>query len=139
MKRYYQFFAILAVISALAITSNILVRRGPVHDATVANDIRQLQSQIDNYYLSQNQLPKDLSQIRADGNLAKRVGNYDYHVIDQDTYEICATFQTVHHSDNQGKWVGPDGTVDIANPDEHGKGRQCFSYTVLPVQDLYKR
>jgi hypothetical protein len=136
MKRYYTFFAILAVISALAIVSNSFLRRGPVHDTKAVQDLGNLQSAVDSYYLSQNQLPTNLRQLQLDGlDVATRLSDYDYTRIDADSYELCATFQTEHKYNKVYYESGPNG-AQVADPNNHGKGRQCFSYTVLPVRDL---
>jgi hypothetical protein len=136
MKRYYIFFTVLAVVAALAIVSNIFLRRGPVHDTKAVQDIRNLQSAVDSYYLTQSQLPNNLRQLELDGlDVATRLGDYEYIRIDSDSYELCATFQTEHRTTKNYYGTGPDG-VQMADPDNHGKGRQCFGYTVIPVRDL---
>ncbi len=131
MKRYYIFFAVLAAICAVAISSNLLIRRGPVHDAKAAADIRSLQSAIDNHYVSRNsQLPATLAEVRVTGDVTKRMADYTYRKTGTATYELCTTFIT-----KQQNTYPPDslkGPGDIPTPENHDKGHQCFTYTVLP-------
>lgn len=130
MKRYYIFFVILVVVCALAIASNILLRRGPAHDATAASDISQFQSEIYNYYDDKGELPESLDQIDvANTSAANRLGNYQYQRTSELTYKICTTFETNHHTSDT---YAPKS--DEPNPDQHGKGLQCFSYNVLPIE-----
>lgn len=131
MKRYYWFFGILAIASALAIASNVLLRRGPVHDAQVADDIRTIQQNVDNYYLAHNELPGSMAVLGLTGGVSKRLPQYDYALTGALTYQICANFLTVHHS--TGRYAVPNNLGQVADPDEHGKGQQCFTYQVIPV------
>lgn len=136
MKRYYIFFAVMAAIAVLAITSNILLRRGPVHDSTAVEDIRLLQSAVDTYYLSQSQLPPSLSDLDLTGQqITTRLRDYDYTRVDGDTYQICATFLTAQTRD-----TGLSYNTQVQDPGNHSKGRDCFSATVLPIKSpLYPR
>jgi hypothetical protein len=132
MKRYYWFFIILAVVSVAAIASNAMLRRGPVHDSLAADDLRAIQQNVDNFYIAHSQLPKSVSTLRLTGDVAKRVGQYDYAVTGPNSYQLCANFLTFHHSTNRYPATNPL-LGQVADPDEHGKGQQCFSYQVIPV------
>lgn len=132
MKRYYNFFVILAIVSALAIVSNLFLRKGPVHDARAVDDIQTIQQNIDNYYIAHNQLPQSLAAVRLTGETANRLSDYDYVVTAANAYQLCATFMTVHHSRYGNSQVSQPGAL-LADPDEHIKGRQCFSYQVVSV------
>lgn len=134
MKRYYLFFLIIAAVSALAIGSNSLLRRGPVHDAQVTQDLSTIQSAVDTYYLSKQVLPDNLTQVRLDADVSHRAGEYEYVRIDQTSYQLCATFQTVHSSRNSYRATSPTGT-ELPDTEDHSKGRQCFTYTE-PLQNL---
>ena len=136
MRHYYSLFAILALICGLAIGSSILLRTGPAHDATSSSDIRSLGTAVDTYFLSQNRLPTTLSQASiTDPNVAKRLEDYQYAQTSQNTYQLCTTFMTARLSGSGNLPASPSsGGVNLPNPDIHGKGHQCFSYTVLPIQ-----
>lgn len=140
MKRYYIFFAILAAVAILAIVSNILLRRGPVHDAQASADIRQLQMAVDRYYLAHNnQLPQNLSETRLEGDVTKRLNNYEYSRLSARSFVLCATFMTARTAtDRDPSPSAPDDSAypsaaDIPNPYTHGKGKQCFTYTEVPL------
>jgi len=131
MKRYYITFAVLAVICAFAIGTNMLLRQGPVHDQTAVNDIHTLQTAVDNYYLSQNRLPTNLGQIsQLSPSVAKRLGDYEYQVTGLLSYELCTTFLTKHQVGS----AYPVTSVGDGNPDIHAKGHQCFSYSEIRFQ-----
>lgn len=139
MKRYYFFLAALVVVSALAIVSNLWLRRGPVHDANAVNDLRVIQYAIDNYYLSQNRLPKTLSQVQVPAReLKSRLSDYEYMADDEDTYRLCATFLTGQHAQRGSGYASPEGLAAVpwADPGEHGKGHQCFTYNVMPISNM---
>lgn len=130
MKRYYIFFGVLAVVAALTIVSNVALRRAPVHDARAAQDIRNLQAAVDNYYLRQNQLPAALDEVAIyNGDTKKRLADYEYRRLGNRTYALCTTFMAA--SSNAKPTYAPD--MNVPDPEIHGKGRDCFSYTVLPI------
>lgn len=131
IKPYYLFFAILTLIALAAIASNIVLRRGPVHDATVVQDIQVLQANIESYYLKQGQLPTSLGQLSLPGQtLADRLSNYDYQPTAAATYQLCATFQSDQTSAGNTYRTYPGTTTP--DPNTHAKGRQCFTYSTPP-------
>jgi hypothetical protein len=137
LKRYYLFFVVLAVVSLGAILSNFALRRGPIHDAQAATDIRNLQGSIDNYYLRTSKLPQALSDAQPTGDVTTRLRDYQYQRTSDTAYELCTMFMTTHRDNNKTYYpVSPNypaGTGEIPNPDDHGRGHQCFSYHVLPI------
>lgn len=134
MKRYYLFFVVIIVLSVVSAVSLYLLRRGPVADQLLADDIRTIATEIDNYYLTKNVLPANLSQVSFSTQaLAQRADILEYRVIDrgetsgsQAQYELCATFQS-----NQTSTKSSINYGGVPNPDYHDKGRQCFTYTQL--------
>mgnify|MGYP007095775077 FL=1 len=134
MKRYYLFFAVVIAVSLTAAVSLYLVRRGPVADQLLSNDMRAIASEIDNYYLTKNELPASLSQITfSTADLIDRARTLEYRVMNNGTtsgnqaqYELCATFRADQTSSRSTINYGA-----APNPDYHGKGRQCFTYTEL--------
>jgi competence protein ComGC len=140
LRRYYAFFGVLAVVATLTIISNLALRRGPVHDAQAVSDIGSLQSSVDGYYLGHNQLPAALSDAHPAGDVTKRLSNYEYQRASANSYQLRATFLT-SHTDNSKNYYpsspvypgGTGGNGEMPNPNNHIKGHQCFTYTVLPI------
>jgi hypothetical protein len=133
MKRYYLFFIILAIFSTAVILTNMSLRRGPAHDVIAVNDINTLQSAVDNYYLRTKELPDNLSQIDLSGSkTAMRVRDYEYNRLSATTYQLLADFQTSHTADYPAP-VYQSGN-EVPDPNNHGKGRQCFTYNIIPIE-----
>lgn len=134
MRRYYYFFAITIVVSLVAAVSLYLLRRGPVADQLLSDNIRTIASEIDNYYLTKNALPSALDQVSfSTAELTARAGTLEYRVVDRGEtagsnaqYELCASFQTKQMSANSTVTYG-----GVPDPSYHDKGRQCFTYTQL--------
>jgi hypothetical protein len=137
LKRYYWFFAALAVVSLAVILSNLALRRGPVHDATAVTDLRNLQGSVDNYYLRSSKLPQALSDAQPTGDVTTRLRDYQYRRTSDTSYELCTTFMTAHRDTNKTYYPAspayPAGSGEMPNPDDHGRGHQCFSYRVFPI------
>ena len=139
LQRYYVFFGLLAAFCALAISVNLVVRRAPVHDAIIVQDLRNLGPAVDNYYLSQNRLPANLKAVSLSGlDTAKRLEAYKYRQTGTTTYELCATFLTERSQagNNYSQPTYPNG-IATPNPEIHHQGFQCFSYTVIPITQPY--
>lgn len=105
-------------------------------DTTRTQHLESLSYSIDYYYRSAGQkLPSQLSELtlsssyRLQPQQLKDPGTgepYGYRVIDQDTYELCATFVQTSADRNINQ---PPPTAE-PNFWNHGAGRQCFSLDV---------
>lgn len=140
MKPYYRFIIILVIVALAAAGADYLARRGPARDAQAVQDLRELQSATDTYYLSQNRLPDNLAQLPlGSAGVKQRLSDYEYRRTGASAYQLCATFQSARTSAG-GTYVapvnsGPDGSV-IPNPEVHGRGRQCFTYTEISISPV---
>lgn len=129
LRRYQLFFVGLGIFCAAAIAVNLVVRQGPVHDATVESDIRSITEAINaSITVQAATLPTSLTEVYGlSGGIKKRLRDYTYTVTGPYQYQICATF-TAASEGRSGNRYYPLGTGD--DPAVHGKGRQCFQYTV---------
>ncbi|HVQ43999.1 MAG TPA: hypothetical protein VMT30_03470 [Candidatus Saccharimonadia bacterium] len=139
LHRYQVFFAALGVVCAAAIAFNLVVRQGPVRDATTESDIRAISQAIGAGTPVAVVLPARLTDVTGlSAATQKRLGDYQYTVTSPSSYQICATFAAAAQG-REGQYY-PLGTGD--DPGTHGQGRQCFRYTVsnfginLPGQKL---
>lgn len=133
---YQRFFIVMGILCLLAIVTNLVVRRGPVQDATAVEDLRSISGSIENYYSNQSALPTDLADVKANMSAAtwQRIHNYDYLALSQNTYRLCATFAA--SSGNNGMTAMPYPVYGNTDPGVHGKGRQCFTYTVSSINPM---
>src|SRR5688572_20854410 len=125
--RVYQiFFLALGIFCAGAIAFNLVVRRVPVHDATIESDLTAIASAIESYVAVQSfspaKLPADLSELtELSAATKKRLGEYEYIPVSATQYQLCATFLAAGDSRNAGKSYGIAN--GYADPTQHGKGR----------------
>lgn len=138
MKRYLIFFSLVAVIGLTGIVANYLLRRDFVHDEMLANDIRVISSSVDSYYLSnKNRLPETLRQADiTDANAVSRLSNYSYRVISSTQYQICATFKTKQGTKQTMAIEKGQDYVIPPDPGVHNIGKECFTYTQVPVGEI---
>jgi hypothetical protein len=131
LRTYQVFFLTLGAFCALAIAVNLVVRRVPVHDATIESDLSSIASAIDSYASTQSvaapTLPANLSQLTEISDTTKRrLSQYEYHPRSISQYELCATFLAT----GQRRNVGKPYSASYADTTNHVKGRECFTYRV---------
>jgi len=124
-----MFFLALGIFCAAAIAVNVVVRRVPVHDANAESDIGAIAGAIDSYAMEQGMLPSDLTQLSGlSAATKKRLPSYDYVPAGLSQYQLCATFLAPGQNQSIPKpYNVANGYADPAN---HGKGRECFTYQV---------
>jgi len=129
LRRYQIFFLALGVFCVAAVAVNLVVRRVPVHDATIENDLAAIASAVDAYSANHNSLPDNLTQLTGlSPATKKRLSDYEYIPGRTNQYELCATFLGVGQS--TVKSYAPLGGTDDTSV--HGKGRECFTYRANP-------
>jgi hypothetical protein len=114
------------VVAAVAIMGPPSEARRRRLDELRRGDLNLLSIAVDNYHDSQGRLPESLDDLAAVPTVRYRSRNdpetglaYDYRVVDDNSYELCATF------------VGEGG--DAADDDRfwaHGAGPKCFQLDV---------
>jgi hypothetical protein len=115
-----------AVVVALVIMESPSEARRRRLDEMRRADLHLLSIAVDNYHYSRDRLPESLDELAAVPTVRYRSRNdpetglaYDYRVVDDNSYELCATF------------AGEGG--DAAYDDRfwaHGAGPKCFQLDV---------
>ncbi len=112
-------------------------------DETRVGDLSSLQSQIINYWQKKNSLPQNLDQLVNDilgiviPKDPKTGSLYEYRVLGNLKFELCATFETSTSGQNA---VGPKsapvayaGAVGDMQTWQHNAERTCFQRTIDPA------
>jgi len=87
-------------------------------------DLREIAYAVDAYWTRERVLPLSLEELSVDERIVRELTDpetgtpYEYRVISEDTYELCAVFAS-------------DAGVDAGDPSHeilwrHGSGRHCF-------------
>lgn len=127
--------AVSAVVLA-AVIGGVLMLDSPAEarlrrfDQRRVEDLREIAYAIDAYWSREESLPPSLEELPDErGHLGKLVDPktgepYEYQVLGEDTYELCAVFA----DDTAEQYETP-----FRDPWFHGPGRQCFQ---LKAQDI---
>lgn len=124
MKRYYLIIGLICLVAVGAVTASYWLRRGPVADRQLAEDIGVAAQAVDTYYLGAKKLPASLRDVQLSGTIKNRLRTIEYRPLDDKRYELCGTFLTSQPGVN-----GPSGPYASPDPNRHSTGRQCFTYT----------
>ena len=120
------------VILASIITGVILVGtpsegRLQRFDSTRIEDLKGIMAGMDSFWTRNERLPASLEELMADPRVEVKTQDpgsaepYDFTPLDEDTYELCATF------DLESLTGGRPSSADFWR---HGAGRQCFELDV---------
>ena len=125
-QRLYGSVAVIAVL-AVAIAAFVLIgspgaERSRRIDTQKVSDLRQISMLVGGYFGRHQRLPASLEELAREGGMSlaegpSGVARYEYRVVNEKTYELCADFQWDSTDTGQG-WAGDFWT--------HGRGRQCF-------------
>ncbi len=106
-------------------------------------DLQSLQSQIVNYWMQKQSLPKELGQLEDSiSGFAvpldpETKSAYEYKVAGPLSFELCADFRTSSQLAGLAERIKPLSPYDAFPPNwSHAAGRACFSRTIDP--ELYK-
>ncbi len=146
----YKWVVVAVVI--LAIGFGFFVAGSPQNQRTVrfderrTQDLSSLQSQIINYWQKKNALPQNLDQMANDilgiviPRDPKTGASYEYKVLSDLKFELCATFETSSSDQNTNgpkaipmMYPYPGGDVQTW---QHNAERTCFQRTIDP--DLFR-
>ena len=101
------------------------------------NRVRKLQSLkgfVENYYSNNRALPQNLSDLNItdQASIKDDVTNqsYDYHSVDLDSYQLCATFDTSNQKKDQKKQVTSYLPSSPPQSFLHPKGYYCFDLEI---------
>ena len=96
-------------------------------DSTRIEDLKGIMVGIDSFWSRNERLPASLKELMADPRVEIKTQDpgseepYDFTPMDEDTYELCATFDL--------ETLAP-GRPSSADFWRHGAGRQCFELDV---------
>lgn len=110
--------AILAGVAVVAVIWQYSISRGPASDQQKTQDIISLQSEVQSYATNKNEAPKSLEVLNLSGGLKDRLNDYTY-VLNDDSYDICATFKTDTSIES--------GASYDSSPYYHKTGKVCFT------------
>jgi Domain of unknown function (DUF5671) len=124
-QRLYGWGASIAVAAVIAVAFALIGspsnERSRQLDARRVNDLRQISGVVDVYFGRYRRLPASLHELSHEGGMTvtagdASLGQYEYRVTGEKTYELCATFQ---RDSSEQPW----GDEFWA----HGPGRQCYT------------
>lgn len=113
---------VLAVGYALYLIGTPQQQRTSQFDRARVSDLEQISSGVSSYWTANEELPKTLGDLKAQSFVFIRSIEdpetqepYEYTIIDENSYELCAVFKTESDSKifSQQQW-------------NHGIGRTCF-------------
>lgn len=108
-------------------------RRGVQLDIQRVENLRSMQYEIGNYLSIKDELPESLSDLRTAYADPKTKGAYEYNKIDKDTFEICATFDTVSDA-SQDVYMYGAPVIQKAENFQHEDGRVCFERNIADLE-----
>ena len=128
-RRRERLFGSLAIVVVIAVCAAGFVMIGSPRlersrrmDAQQVGDLRQISMMVSVYLGRHHRLPVSLEELTREGGMSlaggpPSINRYEYRVLDEKEYELCATFQW-DSADVEPSWAGDFWT--------HGRGRQCF-------------
>ncbi len=115
--------AVIAVIAGVIVAGPPGEGRMQRLDGIRAGDLRSIAMSIDAFWLRQERLPDSLGELVADPRAQVSIEDpeteeaYEYQVLGEDSYELCAVFALASITDNRARdafWL-------------HDAGRYCYS------------
>lgn len=130
------FFSIVVVIVTASIVGGFLLIDSPritrmkKQDQQSVYNLNNIKNIINSDYVSTKSLPSDLSAPKFSNMIDPKTNKpYEYRVISETKYELCATFELA--VDSLDRNIYPMGE----NWDFHKSGRQCFEQDVTGFND----
>lgn len=143
MKRTPGFWLAVAagVVVVAAVVGGLVIVGGPGEarleklDTARRDDLRTIEHAVAEVWDRTDALPPSLDSLRAADRLRpedladpETGASYDYRVLSDSTYELCATFARA--SDDRERWLHDRSAIDA-----HGAGRHCFTVRPSLAQD----
>jgi len=125
-------FILFSLIFGFGIADSPAQVRKMKHDSNILNDFNNIKYGIEEYNRNNNVLPKKLEEanhfVKVEGNIV----DYDYKVISDNEYELCADFEANNKNDLSLE-------NDYLNKEwPHETGHQCFSENISLIQKEIK-
>ncbi len=141
------FVGVVSVVVVATAITGLIVAGSPLQerlrrlDAQRTSDLQSITYAMDQYWIVQRQLPKDLPELLRSRDVyvqntsdPETGGPYDYRIVDGDTYELCATFQTdVRTKDKFGRTTEPYPYGRQNEFWDHEIGRTCYEIDIHKV------
>ncbi len=130
------------VVSLISIITGVILVGTPSEgrlqrfDSTRIEDLKEIMAGMDSFWSRNERLPASLEELMADPRVEVKVQDpgsaepYDFTAMDEDTYELCATF------DLESLTPGRPSSADFW---KHGAGRQCFELDVDTSDEVTDR
>jgi type II secretory pathway pseudopilin PulG len=155
MKRYYIFFAIIFILSAVMTGNQIMISHRARQDTIAEADLRVIDDSIHSHAEKKNSLPEKLSDLTdlcdsgssvsrvqsrglfstsidsssKDNCVTNRLTKYTYNKKSYNQFELCADFMT----DTKTGSYKPQIEDYYADYHTHDKGHQCFTQTETSI------
>jgi len=141
--RIYFYIALIIIIGALS--SALIFGESPMEarnkklDNAILNDFSSIKNAIDQYYITNENLPKNLSVLEEEiGFITQDILtdpekslDYQYNILDEKKYELCADFKTSNLEDNN---VANEFYREIW---PHKEGSQCIGKSIENLKEVY--
>jgi len=130
------FVVIATLVSGLVFVESPNKTRMEKQDSAIATRFNAIQHAVDLFYRAYDRLPEDLNELlRGSHSLREKdIENsadgkeFGYKILTEDTYELCANFQTSNLDDVKECYY-PYGPFD--EEWKHGEGYKCFEKQVV--------
>ena len=131
--RRRTFAVVLTLVTLAIIVPTIAVSvaslRGVNADEYRETDLYAIKSAIDDYARENSKTPASLSDVRQmidDEDVTDRISDYEYSRVDDDRYQLCATF-TATSRYRASLSIREDRYQSYANFGDHNAGENCYS------------
>ncbi len=113
-------FVLFTLIFGFVIADSPVQVRKMKHDTNILRDFNEIRYGIDEHVRNNDVLPENLSDMRRSVRTDGNISDYEYRIISEDKYELCANFET----NNKDNLSIDDDYLNKEWP--HEIGYQCF-------------
>ncbi|MBU1164860.1 hypothetical protein KKA15_04865 [Patescibacteria group bacterium] len=127
---------IISFIGTFFIVESPAQARRKAYDRTRINNLQEITYAVNDYYLENETLPNSLNELESFRTYIQIVDPktgqaYEYKVVDENSYELCAEFDTSSEEGIQDKYYGSPYAEFV-----YQGGRNCFTKkAILPGQE----
>ena len=125
---------VISVAAAFTLIDSPALARAKSFDRQREYDIRALQNGVRNFYRRDARMPESLRELHEEGYVHKRAMEdpktgdvYAYRIVNEEEFEICATFATDNREDDEGSPRAYRPTGPYGGSYRHGAEHTCFT------------
>ena len=125
---------VISVAAAFTLIDSPALARAKSFDRQREYDIRALQNGVRNFYRRDARMPESLRELHEEGYVHKRAMEdpktgdvYAYRIVNEEEFEICATFATDNRKDDEGSSRAYRPTGPYGGSYRHGAEHTCFT------------